>query len=223
MAGAGQGAELPAYDAGLFEHLRGLRRELAAAANLPPYIIFSDRALIEMAAYLPRSPMEFATIDGISSAQVGNLWPAVYGGDRHLCRGARFAAAAATGRAIGCAGPRIAPTPGRQARADEVGDLYAQGRSLAELQSLYNVKRSTIVNHLRDYQQGDGAVDAARLRSECGLPPEAQERVFSAFAELGSERLAPVYEALAGGVGCRRPAPPASCLAGAGDVTRSVN
>jgi ATP-dependent DNA helicase RecQ len=199
MAGARQGAELPAYDAGLFEHLRGLRRELAAAANLPPYIIFSDRALIEMAAYLPRSPMEFATINGVGRAKLETY------GRQFMAEIATYAEAQGLQPQPRPAGRSVAPAPAlrpRQGgrRADEVGDLYAQGRSLAELQSLYNVKRSTIVNHLRDYQQGDGAVDAARLRSECGLPPEAQERVFSAFAELGSERLAPVYEALAGGV-----------------------
>ena len=81
-----------------------------------------------------------------------------------------------------------------------MGALYAQGRSLAELQALYDVKRSTVISHLRDYAQNGGMLDAARLAAECRLPAAAQARVFALFAELGSERLGPVHDALEGEV-----------------------
>ena len=202
-AGPRQGAELPACDAGLFEHLRSLRRELADAANVPPYLIFSDRALIEMAAYLPRSPMEFATINGVGRVKLETY------GRQFMAEIATFAEAhdlQPQPRPAAQPAPRpAAPSPAARPRqggrrADEIGDLYAQGRSLADLQALYNVKRSTILNHLRDYHQGGGAVDAVRLRAECSLLPDVQERVFGVFVELGSERLTPIYEALGGSV-----------------------
>jgi ATP-dependent DNA helicase RecQ len=216
VEGAGGKAErrqaigLPAYDDGLFEHLRGLRRQLADAANVPPYVIFSDRALIEMAAYLPRSPVEFATINGVGRVKLETY-------------GREFIGAIATYAEAHDLQPQPRPQPQPQPqpqprpattppppaaprastgvkRADEVGDLYAQGRTLADLQAIYGVKRSTILSHLRSYWQNGGAVDVTRLRDECSLPPEAQERVFGAFAELGSERLTPIYETLQGGV-----------------------
>ena len=65
-----QSAGIPVYDAGLFEHLRSLRRQLAAASNLPPYMVFSDRSLAEMAAYLPQSPLDFAAINGVGRAKL---------------------------------------------------------------------------------------------------------------------------------------------------------
>lgn len=46
-------------DDGLFEALRVLRRELAAKRNVPPYVIFSDVTLREMAARQPRSLADF--------------------------------------------------------------------------------------------------------------------------------------------------------------------
>ena len=39
---------------GLFEELRKLRGELAKAADVPPYVVFSDRTLQEMARLLPK-------------------------------------------------------------------------------------------------------------------------------------------------------------------------
>ena len=42
-----------AHDPDLFHILRTHRKALADAANVPPYVIFSDRTLVEMATYFP--------------------------------------------------------------------------------------------------------------------------------------------------------------------------
>jgi len=44
----------PATDRGLFERLRAKRLELAKAQGVPPYVIFHDKTLAEMAARRPR-------------------------------------------------------------------------------------------------------------------------------------------------------------------------
>jgi len=49
----------------LFEKLRGLRLELAQEQNLPPYIIFSDKTLQELAQKKPKTPVEFLQIKGV--------------------------------------------------------------------------------------------------------------------------------------------------------------
>lgn len=51
-------------DNGLFELLRNLRREHAEAENVPPYVIFSDTTLKEMATCLPQTPEELSQISG---------------------------------------------------------------------------------------------------------------------------------------------------------------
>ncbi len=53
------------YDLQLFEILRKKRKELADAAGMPPYIIFSDKTLVEMAAYLPKTEDAFLEISGV--------------------------------------------------------------------------------------------------------------------------------------------------------------
>jgi ATP-dependent DNA helicase RecQ len=52
-------------DEELFQKLRALRRKLADARGIPAYLIFSDAALIEMAAARPRTPNEFLEISGV--------------------------------------------------------------------------------------------------------------------------------------------------------------
>jgi ATP-dependent DNA helicase RecQ len=54
----------------LFEALRKLRRELAADARLPPYVIFNDATLREMAAVRPSTPAELGEVNGVGSRKL---------------------------------------------------------------------------------------------------------------------------------------------------------
>ncbi|MDR1651678.1 MAG: HRDC domain-containing protein, partial [Synergistaceae bacterium] len=57
-------------DEGLFEKLRGLRREIAASLNIPPYIVFSDRTLCAMCEALPSDEEEFLEVSGVGCAKL---------------------------------------------------------------------------------------------------------------------------------------------------------
>lgn len=49
----------------LFEQLRGLRTEIAREESLPPYIIFSDRTLVDMCVKAPLSKDEMLRVSGV--------------------------------------------------------------------------------------------------------------------------------------------------------------
>jgi len=57
-------------DETLFDLLRQLRRSLADERHVPPYIIFSDVALREMAARLPANEAEFLTVNGVGEKKL---------------------------------------------------------------------------------------------------------------------------------------------------------
>jgi ATP-dependent DNA helicase RecQ len=61
---------LPTADRALFEKLRAKRLELAKAQNVPPYVIFHDKTLAEMAMRRPRSVTELATIPGAGQVKL---------------------------------------------------------------------------------------------------------------------------------------------------------
>lgn len=52
-------------DSALFDRLRLLRTEIAKAENVPPYVVFADKTLIEMAARKPQTREEMLTISGL--------------------------------------------------------------------------------------------------------------------------------------------------------------
>ena len=54
----------------LFDALRDLRRELARAQGVPPYVIFHDATLEAMAERRPRTPGEFAALPGVGEKKL---------------------------------------------------------------------------------------------------------------------------------------------------------
>jgi len=48
-----------------FEHLRKLRSEIATSDGVPPYVVFSDKTLIELSTKVPQTRQEMLDIHGI--------------------------------------------------------------------------------------------------------------------------------------------------------------
>jgi ATP-dependent DNA helicase RecQ len=63
-------------DRPLFERLRDLRRTLARERAVPPYLIFNDRTLAELAARKPTTPEAFRHIKGVGDKKAADLGPA---------------------------------------------------------------------------------------------------------------------------------------------------
>ena len=63
-------AGLDAATAALFEHLRGLRLELARKEGIAAYMIFADRSLIDMARLRPRSKDDLKLVHGVGEAKL---------------------------------------------------------------------------------------------------------------------------------------------------------
>jgi len=61
------------YDQTLFGALRELRRRLAEERDVPPYVIFGDAALQEMAFYLPQSRESLSRISGVGARKLEQL------------------------------------------------------------------------------------------------------------------------------------------------------
>jgi len=62
--------EIVEFDRDLFEELRKVRRRLAQQGGVPPFIIFSDRTLREMAHFMPTTPSEMRSITGVGDQKL---------------------------------------------------------------------------------------------------------------------------------------------------------
>lgn len=62
-------AKVPVYEATLLDQLKSLRMEYARKENVPPYIIFSDATLLELATFLPADISELSRISGFGEVK----------------------------------------------------------------------------------------------------------------------------------------------------------
>lgn len=58
------------YDKKLFAKLRKLRKAIADEEDLPPYVVFNDASLMEMAERLPTSKGDFLAINGVGQRKL---------------------------------------------------------------------------------------------------------------------------------------------------------
>ncbi len=68
-------AGLEPGDEGLFEALRALRKSLAEEQGVPPYVVFGDATLVEMARRRPSSDEELMMITGVGEKKLQRYGP----------------------------------------------------------------------------------------------------------------------------------------------------
>ena len=180
------------YDSVLFEQLRAKRKELADAEGIPPYMVFSDRALEEMATYFPHSKESFETMHGI-----GQMGVEKYGYPFLPIISTYCQQHGLTER------PKLTARVGRStadigSRSRQVGERFQAGESIAELMRAYKIKRQTIILHLSKYAKAGNSLPVERLHDESSLSDEIKDRMLEIFDELGTDYLNPVFEAFDG-------------------------
>ena len=179
------------YDQGLFQLLRQKRKALADEAGVPPYVIFPDNTLVEMATYFPHSRASFGTLYGVGEAKLNNFADIFLPIITNYCAENRIEEVRKTSptRVSYSSG-----TPG--GRTLEVLNLYNNGRALPDLCQQYNVKPRTILQHLWKAVQAGEALRESNLLEHSTLSPEQQQKALAAFAQHGTDYLRPVFLAL---------------------------
>ncbi|MFN8336882.1 MAG: DNA helicase RecQ [Cyclobacteriaceae bacterium] len=66
-------ANTKAYDDKLFEMLKDLRKKVAKQKDLPPYVIFQDPSLEEMATTFPTTKEDLAQVNGVGMGKVNKF------------------------------------------------------------------------------------------------------------------------------------------------------
>lgn len=180
------------YDTGLFSILRTKRKEIADIDGVPPYIVFSDRSLMEMASYYPRSREAFLEIHGVGSGKwdkYGEIFSEVIS---EYCIENDIAEKRKP--------PKSGTKKPGEYRHQTVGRAYNEGNSVEELMAEYGVTRSTILNHLARYHIEEEKIRPEGIIHLLQLPDAMKEKIFSAFHEIGHDRMKSVFDHLEGHV-----------------------
>ena len=180
-----------ACDEALFEKLRALRKQLADERGVPPYIVFSDVALRQMARFYPANNREFERISGVGEKKLREFGAAFLGEiATHLQTNARQMFADDSFDAP----PAFVPQ--RSKLTDTVRETLhylRQGKSVAEIAHLRGVVVGTIYGHLEIAMQAGEVIDVNGLVSA-----EAQREIAAAFKKRGFGSLGAIVESLGG-------------------------
>jgi ATP-dependent DNA helicase RecQ len=178
-------------DAGLFERLRVLRRDIAASEKVPPYLVFPDTVLVALAKIRPTTPDEMRQISGVGEVKLRAY------GERFLevIRGYPY-------RDPPQSTPEpLDPVPPPQpvgsssvaaaARRQRAFELFRNGISIPDAMHQLRLARSTVIDYLVQYIQGERPTDISAWVSD-----EVYQEVAAAAREVGTEKLKPLYQAL---------------------------
>lgn len=176
------------YDRALFSLLRGLRSRLAAEKDVPPYVIFGDVTLQQMAYYFPQSRDSLARISGVGARKLDQL------GDTFLTAIVDYASSHGLKEQYIPAQKR-----NKSDRSKRLGTTYGQtrqflqqGMSIEEIARKRGLSKSTIAGHLNRLVREGEKLDLRPL-----LPPKERfDRIRTALDKTGGEYLSPAKEVL---------------------------
>jgi ATP-dependent DNA helicase RecQ len=186
-------APMAPHDVELFHLLREKRKELAQAHNVPPYVIFSDRTLVEMAIYFPQSPYRFGELYGVGATKLENYADEFLPIIQAYCAEKGIEEKGVATRSA----PAVSRPRSNKSRTEEVADLFNAGQSIPEIADIFSVKHGTILSHLwKTIQNGGELRPVDDIIAISQLSAEEKEQVLMSFDHLGVEALGPVYRAL---------------------------
>lgn len=182
-------ADAPAaYDAELFEELRALRKRLADVHGVPPFVIFGDKSLQDMATYFPQSLGSFARVYGVGQRKLQELGETfvraiqAYAKQKHITEKARSEPALARTPKVALLGTTYTATQ----------ELLRQKLPLTEIARRRGMSPTTIVGHIEKLLQTRKNIDVEYLRPHAN---DLQE-IAQAFKKSKSWLLSPVREIL---------------------------
>jgi ATP-dependent DNA helicase RecQ len=179
------------YFKDLFADLKKIRTDFARAENVPPYVVFSDVTLVEMATFLPLDLDEMRRISG-----VGDLKLQKYGADflevvKDYCERNELASRIDLKQPKREKKQRTKRNESGQSTYDVSLEMFKSGYSVEEIARQRGMTKSTIEIHLLKFIQS-GEITVEDFVPDYKIEPI--KAAISKFSDLGA--LSPVKEFL---------------------------
>ena len=175
----------------LLGRLRSLRKRLADDQAVPPYVVFAESSLRQMALNRPQTREQFAAISGVGSRKLAQYGKRFTEEIRRFCQ--------EQGLSLGAEDASFAaPQPDPAPRRHELSNthfvtlkLHQQGLSPAEIAVERGLRLGTIAEHLARLIQADHPVDLDGL-----VAPDRQVAIRAAIAAADSTALRDIRDRL---------------------------
>jgi ATP-dependent DNA helicase RecQ len=193
-------AETPAdswegVDRGLFDELRALRTTLAAERGVPPYVVFGDAALRDMARRRPSTPARFLDVRGVGEHkrdEYGAMFVeaiVAYCSSQGLTMDAVITPSAPTVEATD------EGSGGTNRSSIAAFAFFRRGAAVEEVMEKMGRARSTVLGYLNDYLRYEHVTDPASW-----IDSALARRIEDAIDAVGRSRLKPIFDHLGGEV-----------------------
>jgi ATP-dependent DNA helicase RecQ len=171
-------------DTGLFEHLRQVRLQRAAALGLPAYVVFSDVTLRSLAAVRPTSIDRMRSIRGVGDRKLMDFGDEFIQAIHDYCRKNNLPT-----DIIAALADRKEKKPSR--RKLQAYGWFREGKDLDTVTKWLGLARGTVCGYLCDYIRLERPTSIARW-----VPADRYQAVANAVRQVGGQRLTPIFEAL---------------------------
>lgn len=182
---------LNATDSDLFERLRVLRKTLANRANLPPYIIFADTSLRQMAAKRPTTSQEFLEITGVAELKLEKYGGTFLAEIADFCDNDGVSQKARAEKPIKRSPKTEKVAKSRTANPDvmsttvmETLELSKQHMSVEEIAHVRSLTQSTIAEHMEILVQSKKIESIDHM-----VDPDKKRTIENAINDVGSKFL----------------------------------
>ncbi|MFV1883821.1 MAG: RQC domain-containing protein [Balneola sp.] len=177
------------YNEELFELLRAKRKALADADDVPPYAIFPDTTLIEMAYYFPQNKNALEALYGVGKVKKEKF------GDAFIGIIKTFTAEHDIMERQKSLQKKIKTTTATE-KHQIVAEAFNEGQSVKLLSEEHGVKEVTILTHLKKYLDEGNDLRLDGLLQASSLSDRQRDQVMKAMDEKSPLMLRPVYDLL---------------------------
>jgi len=172
---------------GLFAILRTLRKQIADEQFVPPYVVFADRSLRDMAEKRPQNLTEFEDVYGVGSNKRNKYGKVFLEAIHTFCKEQGLSTGAAPSDVVNL--PNLANVPSYSQM--QTWELYRQGLTVQAIANARGMSPNTISGHLVELMEMGREVDINLL-----VESERQQAIVHAIEVIGDEKLRAIYEFL---------------------------
>jgi ATP-dependent DNA helicase RecQ len=169
----------------LMQKLRVLRKTLADAQGVAPYIIFADSTLRTMSQARPQTREDFSKLSGVGSHKLAEYGDKFISEIRVFCQENNL-----TSQKIEFIKPPIVDTSPSGTELVTL-QLHQQGLDVNQIAKERNIRPATVIRHLSDLIEKNKEIDINLL-----VPFEKQKLIVKVLDTLGDVALTPIKEYL---------------------------
>ncbi|MEG4284846.1 DNA helicase RecQ [Microcoleus sp. A006_D1] len=169
---------------GLFAILRTLRKQIADEQFVPPYVVFADRSLRDMAEKRPQTLTDFEEVYGVGSNKRDKYGKVFLEAIRTFCKEQGLPTSPVSPDVV-----NLANSPSYSQM--QTWELYRQGLTVQAIANARGMSPNTISGHLVELMDMGREVDINLL-----VESESQQAIVQAIEVIGDEKLRAIYEFL---------------------------